>query len=89
MFPDCYDQLAKGRESTILKSSPSQPNRYTEAVKSHFTSVVIEHHLKWRPLLRKSSNGKRVLGDYDFSHVDKMVDWGIQAGNNTPYLFLS
>jgi GH35 family endo-1,4-beta-xylanase len=82
MFPETYDQSAKGRESTVLRidsAEATSTNKYNEALIQHYTAVVIEHHLKWRPLLRRTDAGA-VLGKYDFTHADRMVDWCIDHG---------
>jgi endo-1,4-beta-xylanase len=58
--------------------------RYSRILSSEFNSVVIEHHLKWSPLVHalpgpisQSSPPETTLGRYDFRHVDSMVDWAI------------
>ena len=54
MFPELYDQGGR-RESTKLRASNDDDgsaavvgrgNDYNDALKEHFTSVTIEHHLK-------------------------------------------
>ena len=59
--------------------------QYTQTILSEFNSIVIEHHLKWSPLVHtlpgpisQSSPPTMHLGKYDFSHVDAMVDFAIQ-----------
>ncbi|KAL3823503.1 hypothetical protein ACHAXA_010825 [Cyclostephanos tholiformis] len=58
--------------------------RYSGILSSEFNSVVIEHHLKWSPLVHalpgpisQSSPPETTLGRYDFRHVDAMVDWAM------------
>ena len=61
--------------------------RYGRTVRTEFTAVVIEHHLKWAPLCisepgpfppgAEEASSSR-LGRYDFHHVDAMVDWSLQ-----------
>lgn len=71
-------------------SSP-QPNcgektTYAKIVKSEFNSIVIEHHLKWAPLVHtlpgpiNESTPSNRIGRYDFSHCDSMVDWAMNNG---------
>eukprot|EP00935_MAST-01C_sp_MAST-1C-sp1_P002247 g2247.t1 len=84
MFPNIYDQNG-GRESVTLlgagkaTASACSTNKHNQAVTEHYTAVLPEHHLKWRPLLRKTENGVE-LGNYDFSHSDRLVDWSIAHG---------
>lgn len=56
---------------------------YAKVVSSEFNSIVVEHHLKWAPLcetlpgpITEKTPSNR-LGRYDFSHVDRIVDWAI------------
>jgi endo-1,4-beta-xylanase len=58
--------------------------RYSEVLSSEFNSVVIEHHLKWSPLVHalpgpisQHSTPETTFGRYDFRHVDSMVDWAL------------
>ena len=62
-----------------LDTLTHQLPRYTQTLLSEFNSVVIEHHLKWGPLVHtlprpisQSSPPTMHLGKYDFSHVDAM-----------------
>ena len=66
---------------------PGPTTRYGRTVRTEFTAVVIEHHLKWAPLCisepgpfppgAEEASSSR-LGRYDFHHVDAMVDWSLQ-----------
>lgn len=66
--------------------SHSTVTRYSKVLSSEFNSVVIEHHLKWTPLVihpyldapPPPASPPRHLGTYDFHHVDSMVDWAIE-----------
>jgi endo-1,4-beta-xylanase len=66
--------------------SRSKPTRYARVLSSEFNSVVIEHHLKWSPLVihpyldppPPPDVPRTHLGNYDFHHVDSMVDWAIE-----------
>ena len=66
-------------------SSSNKSTKYAQVLSSEFNSIVIEHHLKWSPLvhslpgpIHQSAPPTMHFGKYDFSHVDSMVDWGIQ-----------
>ena len=70
--------------STVEPSEydPSYETRYARIVSSEFNSVVIEHHLKWSPLVHtlpgpisQYSPKSTRFGRYDFGHVDTIVDW--------------
>lgn len=63
--------------------SHTSVTRYAQVLSSEFNSVVIEHHLKWTPLvihpyLDAPESPRQHLGTYDFHHVDSMVDWAIE-----------
>ena len=67
-----------------LDTPTHQLPQYTQTLLSEFNSVVIEHHLKWGPLVHtlpgpisQSSPPTMHLGKYDFAHVDSMVDFAI------------
>jgi endo-1,4-beta-xylanase len=65
--------------------SHSTVTRYAQVLSSEFNSVVIEHHLKWSPLvihpyLDAAESPRHHLGTYDFHHVDLMVDWATENG---------
>ena len=67
------------------ESTSSKNTRYAQVLSSEFNSVVIEHHLKWGPLVHSlpGPNGfdnppTTHLGAYDFHHVDTMVDWAVE-----------
>jgi len=71
-------------EITPNATAEITPNDYSKCILKTFTSVVIEHHLKWAPLcedlpgpIEKGSPSKR-LGRYDFYHCDRLVDWAIE-----------
>ncbi|GMH60435.1 hypothetical protein TrRE_jg2886 [Triparma retinervis] len=76
MFPEVYS--SSGRRESIEKNPsheacPLSVNSYLSALSTTFTSFTIEHHMKWGPLLNKSR-------EYDFTTVDRMVDWGVENG---------
>ncbi|KAL3785538.1 hypothetical protein ACHAWO_013314 [Cyclotella atomus] len=59
--------------------------RYAKVLTSEFNSVVIEHHLKWAPLvhsipgpIHQTAPPSTRLGRYDFHHVDTMVDFAMK-----------
>ncbi|KAL3777160.1 hypothetical protein ACHAW5_000147 [Stephanodiscus triporus] len=67
----------------IVAAAPTT-TRYARVLSSEFNSVVIEHHLKWSPLVHslpgpvsQDSPPETRLGRYDFRHVDDMVDWAV------------
>jgi len=69
--------------STNKNDDSIVPNDYSDCITKHFSSVVIEHHLKWSPLcedfpgpIQKGTPSTR-LGRYDFYHCDRLVDWAI------------
>lgn len=72
-------------DPTISKSAKDRPlTRYAQVLTAEFNSVVIEHHLKWSPLvhtlpgpIHQSAPPTMHLGKYDFHHVDAMVDFAI------------
>jgi len=80
------------KENPSSSSSPTplpccdEETKYAKIVKSEFNAVVIEHHLKWAPLVHtlpgpiNESTPSNRIGRYDFSHCDAMVDWAIKNG---------
>ncbi|CAM9241385.1 unnamed protein product [Ectocarpus fasciculatus] len=48
---------------------------YSAVLNREFNSVVVEHHMKWKPLLVGGDEGV-----YDFRPCDKIVDWAIDKG---------
>eukprot|EP00903_Cladosiphon_okamuranus_P011673 g10979.t1 len=48
---------------------------YSEVLNREFNSVVVEHHMKWKPLLIGGDEGV-----YDFRPCDKIVDWALHRG---------
>lgn len=75
-------------DPTLSTSAKNRPlTRYAKVLTSEFNSVVIEHHLKWSPLvhtlpgpIHQSAPPTMYLGKYDFHHVDTMVDYAIEHG---------
>ncbi|KAL7535201.1 hypothetical protein ACHAXR_006335 [Thalassiosira sp. AJA248-18] len=73
-------------DPTLSKAAKERPlTRYAKVVTSEFNSIVIEHHLKWSPLvhtlpgpIHQSAPPTTYLGKYDFHHVDAMVDFAIE-----------
>lgn len=72
-------------EDNNNSTATNKLSRYAQTVISEFNSIVIEHHLKWSPLVHtlpgpisESSPPTLHLGKYDFSHVDAMVDFAIR-----------
>ncbi len=82
MFPNLYSPDPSSREANVPLSPPLPPpphNPYTTALLKYHTAAVIEHHLKWRPLLLDDpTTNEKILGSYDFTHVDRMVDYCIK-----------
>lgn len=78
-------QQPENNEYAILNSDTGQ-TRYAAVVKQEFNAVVIEHHLKWAPLVHSEpgplDNGQpsERFGRYDFYHADSIVDWCLQNG---------
>ena len=73
--------------STTTTTTTTTTTRYSRVLSSEFNSVVIEHHLKWSPLVHslpgpvsQRSPPETRLGRYDFRHVDSMVDWAASRG---------
>jgi endo-1,4-beta-xylanase len=50
---------------------------YARILEQEFNSIVVEHHLKWAPLLR-GGDGAANLSQYDFTHADSIVEWALQ-----------
>jgi endo-1,4-beta-xylanase len=55
---------------------------YAATVRHEFNSIIVEHHLKWEPLLYGSGMpagtvSPQTLGRYDFTTVDRIVDWAV------------
>lgn len=52
---------------------------YATTVRQEFNSIIVEHHLKWEPLLHGSDmpDVVQTLGRYDFTTVDRLVDWAV------------
>lgn len=85
------DEVVEGRRNamtntttTAITNTATTTTRYSRVLSSEFNSVVIEHHLKWSPLVHalpgpvsERSPPETTLGRYDFRHVDSMVDWAI------------
>jgi endo-1,4-beta-xylanase len=72
--------------STVEPSEydPAYETHYARIISSEFNSIVIEHHLKWSPLVHslpgpisQYSPKSTRLGRYDFGHVDTIVDWAL------------
>ena len=71
LTPDVED-YAGSAELQDAASSIDTP--YARVLKNEFNAVVVEHHLKWAPLLANEN----VLGSYDFTKADAVVDWAIE-----------
>ena len=73
-------------DPVITKSMRDRPlTRYGQVLTSEFNAVVIEHHLKWSPLvctlpgpIDQTALPTNYLGRYDFHHVDAMVDFAMK-----------
>jgi endo-1,4-beta-xylanase len=72
--------------STVEPSEydPAYETDFARIISSEFNSIVIEHHLKWPPLVHshpgpisQCSPKSTRLGRYDFGHVDTIVDWAL------------
>lgn len=79
--PDVEDY---GGEDTLLDVVASMETPYARILRKEFNAVVVEHHLKWMPLLSPSiaAHGGSVdlspecqLGRYDFTQADTIVNW--------------
>ena len=63
-----------------------EPTIYAKMVRQEFNAVVIEHHLKWAPLVHSEPGPLTAgipsnrFGRYDFYHADSIVDWCVQNG---------
>ena len=61
-----------------------EPTIYAKLIQQEFNAVVIEHHLKWAPLVHSEPGPLTAgipsnrFGRYDFYHADSIVDWCIQ-----------
>ena len=51
-------------------------SQYLTNIKENFNSIVIEHHMKWGPILSNNTESE-TLGLYDFTQCDIIVDWAI------------
>lgn len=63
------------------------PTRYARVLAAEFDTLVVEHHLKWSPLVHdlpgpisEDAPPTSRLGRYDFHHVDSMVDFAQRHG---------
>mmetsp|Transcript_4247 Transcript_4247/g.7568 ORF Transcript_4247/g.7568 Transcript_4247/m.7568 type:complete len:489 (-) Transcript_4247:134-1600(-) len=73
-------------DPSLSQAASERPlTRYAQVLTSEFNSIVIEHHLKWSPLvhtmpgpIHQSAPPTTHLGRYDFHHVDAMVDFAMQ-----------
>ena len=74
---------AASSDDPDISSSGMGDTTYAKIVSSEFNSIVVEHHLKWAPLCETlpgpidEKTPSNRLGRYDFSHVDRIVDWAI------------
>jgi GH35 family endo-1,4-beta-xylanase len=87
-FPDVEDLATTNNgnsdapEYTTL--SDREPTLYATLVQQEFNAVVIEHHLKWAPLVHSEpgplDNGRpsERFGRYDFYHADSIMDWCLE-----------
>jgi endo-1,4-beta-xylanase len=74
--PDAEDYGAVNEElHDAIQTLSSTP--YSRFVLSEFNAVVVEHHMKWGPLCGEGTARGIQLGVYDFTTVDKMVDWAL------------
>lgn len=72
--------------TAILPKPLFSEDEYANIVSSEFNSIVIEHHLKWAPLCEALPGPHQELQEtyevsgsrYDFTHVDRMVDFAIK-----------
>ena len=80
--PDVQDY---GGEDVLHDVVASMETPYARVLRQEFNAVVIEHHLKWMPLLspKIAAHGGGPsdispdcqLGRYDFSQADSIVNW--------------
>lgn len=65
------------------------PTLYASLVHQEFNAVVIEHHLKWAPLVHSEpgplpdGRASNRLGRYDFYHADSIVDWCLEQNKKS------
>jgi GH35 family endo-1,4-beta-xylanase len=73
-------------EDTEYAVVSDAPTMYAKMIQQEFNAVVIEHHLKWAPLVHSEPGPLTAgipserFGRYDFYHADSIVDWCIQNG---------
>ena len=73
-------------DPVITKAARGRPlTKYGQVLTSEFNAVVIEHHLKWSPLvctlpgpIDQAAPPTNYLGRYDFHHVDAIVDFALK-----------
>eukprot|EP00527_Entomoneis_sp_CCMP2396_P006252 CAMPEP_0198149574 /NCGR_PEP_ID=MMETSP1443-20131203/47236_1 /TAXON_ID=186043 /ORGANISM="Entomoneis sp., Strain CCMP2396" /LENGTH=490 /DNA_ID=CAMNT_0043814657 /DNA_START=53 /DNA_END=1525 /DNA_ORIENTATION=- len=84
--PDVQDY---GGDDALVDVVSSMETPYSRTLRQEFNAVVVEHHLKWSPLLSpnidayggSSDKAPEIkLGCYDFTQADSVVDWAIKHG---------
>lgn len=71
--PDVEDY---GANAELRDMAASMETPYARVLKREFNAVVVEHDLKWAPLLKQEN----ILGTYDFRKADVVVDWALSQG---------
>jgi GH35 family endo-1,4-beta-xylanase len=80
---DTKSKTIEDMEYAIVSDAPTM---YAKMIQQEFNAVVIEHHLKWAPLVHAEPGPLTAgvpsdrFGRYDFYHADAMVDWCLQNG---------
>lgn len=87
--PDVQDY---GGDDVLVDVVSTMETPYARVLRQEFNSLVVEHHLKWTPLLSPTIAAHQgptnkvpdcqdcKLGCYDFTQADSIVDWGIKHG---------
>ena len=82
--PDIQDY---GGEDVLQDVVASMETPYARVLRQEFNAIVVEHHLKWTPLLSPliAAHGGPSdiapdcqLGRYDFSQADSVVNWALK-----------
>ena len=82
-IPDVQDY---GGNDDLVDVVSTMETAYSRTLRQEFNSIVVEHHMKWSPLLcptidpHGGTDKSEKLGCYDFEQADKVVDWAIRHG---------
>jgi endo-1,4-beta-xylanase len=67
--------------TAVLQQPLQAESLYKATLQREFNAIVVEHDLKWGPLLGEGKNDLndiRCLGQYDFTQADIVVNWALQ-----------